>query len=81
MMIGWWAIEGDFKKMLGDIGYTQGMLGVFPNDEGMTRPFGDIRDIGQLWKNTKVQHKCFKLYIVVFFPMQTYSSSASIAMP
>jgi hypothetical protein len=57
------------------------MLGVFPNDEGMTRPFGDIRDIGQLWKNTKVQHKCFKLYIVVFFPMQTYSSSASIAMP
>ncbi len=37
-----------FQEDVGDIGYTQGMLGVFPNDEGMTRPFGDIRDIGQL---------------------------------
>lgn len=81
MMIGWWVIERDFKKMLGDIGYTQGMLGVFPNDKGMIRPFEDIRDIGQLWKNTKAQHKCFKLSIVVFFLMQTYLLSASIAMP
>jgi hypothetical protein len=38
----------DDDMMVGDGGYMQGMLGVSPNDEGMTRPFGDIRDIGQL---------------------------------
>jgi hypothetical protein len=48
MMTRWWGIGRDLMKMLRDGGYIQRMLGVFPNDEGMRRPFGDIRDIGQL---------------------------------